>query len=934
MARENACSLPQRKHLLSLSPSLVNMTKPYLTVATQQLDLHVSLLLGLASLLSPATVAHGPRVAPLFDSPTISEDTAAKFGKDSLESGKSESESSINGSESGQNGPDGVIKAPPRKKLVSFRAQPDLAPELLSVSEDDEDVNSDTSSQFSFIQDRKGGRNTSVKYYKKVKPQSDVAQTNTFNERDLGYEVDDFSDYDFENNGLDDEDAFDDNDVQYNNVLFDDEAPDVPSNYNDNDLLHADGVLDDASFGHGDSRELFQELNTLVEKKNAASNENKGVPKHPFGGELEKSGPLGTLKALNSAGGPPITPPTNVVYSFPHEETASSLADGMSGSSNGDNVLLPTTEEEFNFNTDTSRQAPQYQLPEDALKNYRKYNKSYHLLIQGPVSPDEGYSDGNESVNEDDILENYLEFSKLPSAAHSGSSVDAGGKTPEPSTAEQLQLYDLNSPIINGLTIGQNLRHRMRFPDDRNRPYEADSAQNKVFIHRSVAKSSDGTGGWRPRRSEQEVFKMRSVKSFHSSLSEDLEAKISKTLAEYDDFNFTEKSQTSVEEENESTDSNATATGLGIVAGPDDTHPENRSIASKSTAATQTSRLSIHEMMNLLGSLESITPAYSVEAPKLEEASEVKRKSILGMMSLLANLEAGESTKKAKDEPDKEKRKSIVDMMSSLAALEANIGTSEEKNKRNSISNMMATLAKLDEENSQSASPEVKPADDTQKPASRISKKDPIFRLKVSNSDDVKRYSWSNNDETLAFKKADGAEKQSVSGEEGNENFNFDDVLDEINQMPEDFDFEEHEYRKKSLGAKDGFYRSNSYNKQPKKNVIDNTYATNKIETLNKTVTFYRSNSSGQSSTMSKSESVSRAPSTRSITSFTSVNEEAEAEEEEELSEQQEVTPLSERWVDGGVPGRKMSPFYEKGSDFKTAANLGTIKEADSPFLR
>lgn len=923
---EGPVLLPQRKQLLSLSPSLVNMTKPYLTVATHQLGLHGSLLLGFASLLSPATVGHGPRSAYMFDSPTISEDHAVKYLKEGSESTKSDHEGAKNVSDGAKSGPESAKTPPPRNKLVSFRAQPDLAQELVSVSEDDEDVNSDTSSQFSFIQDRKGGRNTSVKYYKKVKPQSDVAQTNTFNERDLGYEVDEFSDYDFENNGLDDDDAFDDNDFENSN-LFDDD--------NDNDYLHADGAPDDASFGHGDSRELFQELNALAEQKNAESEQKKDerLP-HPFGGELQKEGPLGAPEVSNLATALPVTPSANSVYSFPREETGSSRADGMGlGSSDGDIVLLPTTEEDFNFHTDASRQASQHHLPEDALKNYRKYNKSYHLLIQGPVSPDEGFSDDNGSVNEDDILENYFEFSKLPSAVHSASSVDAGGKTPELSTAEQLQLYDLNLPIINGLTIGQNLRHRMRPLEERNRPHEADSAQNKVFIHRNVAKSSDGTG-WRPRRSEQEVFKMRAVKSFHSSLSEDLEAKICKTLAEFDDFTFTNKTLPFAGEEDESTDSNATATGLGIISGTESSNPENRSISSKSTAATNTNRLSIHEMMNLLGSLESTISAQSSEAPKLEEASEVKRKSVLGIMSLLANIEARESSVEGKKEPDQEKRKSVVDMMSSLATIEANLGGPEEKNKRNSISNMMATLAKLDEENSQSASPELKPEDDTQKLISSTSIKDPIARLKVGSSDDVKRYSWSNNDETIAFKTAEGADKVTVTGDDGHENFNFDDVLDEINQMPEDFDFEEQDYGKKSLPTREGFYRSNSYNKQPKKAVIDNKFATNKIETLNKTVTFYRSNSSGQSSILSKSGSISRAPSTRSITSFTSVNEEAEAEDEDSLVEQQEITPQTEKVVESGYPVRMLSPYHDKGSDFKTAVNLGTIKEANSPFLR
>lgn len=63
---------------------------------------------------------------------------------------------------------------------------------------------SDASSQFSFVKDVRGGRNTSVKYYK-VKLAAPLEQ-NYFHVDDTGFEDDGLSDYDFENNGMDEED--------------------------------------------------------------------------------------------------------------------------------------------------------------------------------------------------------------------------------------------------------------------------------------------------------------------------------------------------------------------------------------------------------------------------------------------------------------------------------------------------------------------------------------------------------------------------------------------------------------------------------------------------------------------------------------------------------------------------------------------------------
>lgn len=96
-----------------------------------------------------------------------------------------------------------------------------------------------------------------------------------------------------------------------------------------------------------------------------------------------------------------------------------------------------------------------------------------------------------------------------------------------------------------------------------------------------------------------------------------------------------------------------------------------------------------------------------------------------------------------------------------------------------------------------------------------------------------------------------------------------DDLVDEVNMIPEEY--EDEEYRDvKDLPQ---FLRSNSYNKKPQKMLIDNSLQQNKIETSSKTVTFYNKNNSLQSE-LSTCRSTSRVGSFQSTTSGTSINEE------------------------------------------------------------
>ena len=69
-------------------------------------------------------------------------------------------------------------------------------------------------------------------------------------------------------------------------------------------------------------------------------------------------------------------------------------------------------------------------------------------------------------------------------------------------------------------------------------------------------------------------------------------------------------------------------------------------------------------------------------------------------------------------------------------------------------------------------------------------------------------------------------------------------LIDEINTVPEDFDFEtQNDSVKQYFRLELPFMRSNSYSKRPKKVINENSYNNNRIETPTKTVTVYRNKS-------------------------------------------------------------------------------------------
>lgn len=186
------------------------------------------------------------------------------------------------------------------------------------------------------------------------------------------------------------------------------------------------------------------------------------------------------------------------------------------------------------------------------------------------------------------------------------------------------------------------------------------------------------------------------------------------------------------------------------------------------------------------------------------------------------------------------KRGSIVNMMDTLLMLEetspaptgpepntkettkAEKGRSEDKSHRQSIADMMSTLSFLAEHNVN---------DDTTKKTA--SEPRPDISTPTSSKS---QYPWlAPDEEYLVDSSIHSTEHHSDSALDQ-------DLLDEINMLPEDYDLSNLDLHN-VIAAELGFLRSNSFTKKPRKHIVDYSPQKNKIETSNKTVTFYRSNS-------------------------------------------------------------------------------------------
>lgn len=672
--------------------------------------------------------------------------------------------------------------------------------------EDSEDSDSN-SSQFSFVKDMRGGRNTSVKYYKKAVKQ-DVKLSQQLDHNDMDFGADEFSDYDFDNNGMDDyhHDDDDEDDVQYNNAF-----------------------------------------------------------------EMAENEEIKTT----------IKPYTKARASGDSEEIAS-LVEGSDYES--DSHTNSNSEVEVISMKKTASEIPALATTRAGIKH------THHMSLDGfGVSKDTSSELIVESdANAEDILESYLETSHLP-AANDLKSLNRTNEGASNSSelldhGLDVELFEVNSPLINGLTIGHNLRHRILILKDNERgtaDAERDSVQydtvdasktnglgvnpNNSFIHRFA----NTTRNIKQHDSEKEIFQNRVYKSFHGSISENFDSILMEKLHAHEDFTFrlaqtgNERLGTSYEP-----DLNLEDVSLGLGLGVESA---NESI-DKATA-----RNSVHAMMNVLQQLD-------------KDKSDAARDSC-------ADQFLDRDASQVGDEPHSIGPESVDNFMNRLDPNES--GQKNNAN-RNSINDMMSILANLDSGIATSDS-HTNPKPKTNSASLNKVVEQPIsepFHSNLVAHTLGEKYSSFEEEKPRPAKLSPAAARapsglrneitEVISGNAEVESYVFDDsIIDEANQLPEDFDFEEYDSlqqdtaldsvtRSLSLGhpaASGAFYRSNSYNNRPVKASVETKFQTNKFETLNKTVTIYRSGSPLYLE-INKSGSVSRATSTRSTNSFVSINEE------------------------------------------------------------
>ncbi|KAG5417129.1 hypothetical protein I9W82_004762 [Candida metapsilosis] len=658
--------------------------------------------------------------------------------------------------------------------------------------EDDADEDDDNSSQFSFVQDMKAGRNTSVKYYKTNVSKPKLEQslvTNSFDENDLADDAEDIGDYDFENNGLgDDYEDYDD----YNE--FDGEN----AAYND---MFSNGGLESQTNSNA-YEEDYQEPESV---KNDSDLQTPILNPEPTFGSVSKS------------------------YS-----------------------------PEVKFNQLTSG----YDFPLHTM-----FNSSHHLSIQGPpkLESNDLLSSPRRASIEEDILENYLDPS-ISDSIHSPSELQSPTQKDN-----QFELYDVSSPVINGLTIGHNLGHRLTGQNS-----------NRSLIHRNpINMSCDFDHASGNVRAEAERF----VVSFHGSFDDRLNSKIRSKIDEFENWK-----ESRVREENnisssiETTklklsNSNFSSDATPLVAAPQKDNAvyertdstmqvQNVPSASHLDAIKSQKRSSVAEMMGLLSSLEHINVDNNNTEATTESNKSHNRKSVAEMMGLLSNLELDQTSGGERESVDetknKETRNSIAGMMNFLAS----VGGNEPESERPKVANAKAQSnfeSHLEDSNSMHSGLD-------------------IHDLNVKRKPSFKRYSWFSSQESLTLKGVDPTD-DSMKPPPLDQ-----DVLDEINQIPEDFDYDEHNKAKRSGSGNSslvkGFERSSSYTRKPKRVLMLNQAKPNKIETLNKTVTFYDKNKTTSPAVpldlnRVKKSNVSRGSSFRSVNSITSISEVNEDEEDE-----------------------------------------------------
>lgn len=295
-------------------------------------------------------------------------------------------------------------------------------------------------------------------------------------------------------------------------------------------------------------------------------------------------------------------------------------------------------------------------------------------------------------------------------------------------------------------------------------------------------------------------------------------------------------------------------------------------------------------IMDLLGALEGGDP------PKESEKGQRASNSTQDIQQLLADLES-----RGEEQPNQTgtRRELIVNMMDTLANLAQTheVTPPEEKKEfRRSVTEMMNSLAALDLQNSL-----MEPAQEKAKDLQQLTLPQAIQSEKSYESPRSNGYLEDNSTERYHLDE---------------------DMLFECNQLPEDYDLESYQNQLYDESVSE-FYRSNSYNKKPKKVIQETQFRTNKIETPQRTVTFYRSNSLGNSDN-SNSGSLSRSGTVYSATSFTSGEE--------------EQAPGLDNFRQKTLPYALNINFQlnERSSDCLShkSFNLEPINEGDSPHVK
>lgn len=814
-----------------------------------------------------------------------------------------------------------------------------------------DDLESDSdSSQFSFVRDRTAGRNTSVKYYKTKPSKSSKIEgkINIFNENDLGYEVDELLDYDFENNGILDQ-------------LDDDLNEDFEEDVQYNSLFHEEDVNIDIT---------------------------QGPLKHVPISEQVISSSVNNDFAESS--------PVSSIF-FDKEDTDTTSAD--------------------------------IKFTQSMVRGIKPYNHSYHLSINGLDPTTSGDSEIFRSSDylkeEEDILENYLDPKLLSShVSLRNKSVTPDVDNEYSSSDSSPEVVDVNPPLVNGLTVGTNLRHRIsKFQSNMD---ITDTDTSKLFINRlpSIPTKSSKMFLERERLDKMgtEVFRNRPLRSFHGSISDNLNVTLAAKVEEMslfsDRHNFGASNNGMSTKDNISDEKELKKADM-----VEDPINENNTSLGHTCSGE---RSSIIQMMGILESLENKQEASSPRASNLTETKQThnplvveKRSSIAHMMGLLKSLEEKkEVISNAKvstpDEAGFETPSINGQATLHLSELPRHTPVSQDLSKdvnnerqifspdspaSHSGNHLMNLLQSIEESQYclpsqsneiksrvESSSPEIiinrgsmygvietlstpekchtDDSDYSNVPASsdnprvindvdgipmeeasylhvpsggtRQNYKDHLAELQNERKND-KRYSWFSNDEVFTFRTHNALQTGTDNSNErkrkenhvrrNSKDVNYEDLIAEANQLPIDDDLEELVMRSKSAPTHSaGFHATKSFSRRPTKAVNDFSYASSKIVTRNKTVTFYRSNSYDNSLSTGRSKKLlSRALSSKSQRSLDSITDENETWEDTSNNLPVNNGPYSFR---SNAPLNSLSTeSFKRSSSF-----LGTISENESNY--